>query len=518
MRRGGTTRVGTPPARVPVALGLAVIATFALSASWAAASQASAAGQAPASPPTADAPAANSGTPTADAARPIAAVIDDYVRLGQQANLSLAHQRMEADRSELALRAAQARLRPELSLESRYTVNSGGRVVTVPVDQLLNPAYQTLNELLVSMGQPARFTALTEIGFPLLRRHEQDTHVALRQPLYAPGLIDAVEAGRAGTDAARLGTAALERTQRRDITRTYLLTQQARAAEAIVAGGVDILRENLRINEALYDNGKLTQDAVLRARAELLAATQQRIDAEQGRSQAERALNVLLNRPLDAPIEAGDIGDAAALAALAAADVGAADSMVARAREARPELRQLQRAADGAAAQLRAAQSRRGPTLALGVDAGVQGENFGTGPRYNYASGSLLLEWTLFDGGARRAAVDSARLAARQADNQRQLGEQRVEMEARTALDAARAAREALAAAQARAEAARAAFRIASRKRDEGAATQIEFLDARNALTSAELNLAWTRLDVLERRAELDYAVGGGRESDGATR
>jgi outer membrane protein TolC len=444
----------------------------------------------------------------AEAPRPIAAIIDDYVRLGHDESLALANQRMEAEKGELALRAAQARLWPELSLNSRYTVNSGGREITLPVDQLLNPAYQTLNELLVSMGQPARFSVLPATSFPLLRKHEQDTHLALRQPIYAPGLLDSIAASRAGAEAAQLGTAALERTQRHDIARAYLLTQKAHAAAGIVAGSVDILRENLRINEALYANGKLTQDAVLRARAELLTATQQRIDSDQGRAQAERALNLLLNRPLNAAIEAGDAGDDAALAALAAADVGAAAAVVERARRARPELQQLQRAADGAAAQLRAAQSRRKPTLALGVDAGVQGENFGTGPRYNYASGSLLLEWTLFDGGARRAAVGSARLAAKQADNQRRLGAQRIEMEARTALDAALAAREALSAAQARADATRAAFRIASRKRDEGAATQIEFLDARNALTSAELNLAWTRLDVLERRADLDYAAG----------
>lgn len=462
------------------------------------------------------APALALGDGNAAAARPMAAIIDDYVRLATDANLSLANQQLEVERSGLALRAAQARLRPEISVSARYSANSGGREITVPVDQLLNPAYQTLNELLVKSGQAPRFGVIPETSFPLLRAHEQDAHVAVRQPLYAPGLMAGIEASRAGAEAAQLGASAAARTQRRDVTRAYLMTQKARAAVAIVAGGVELLQENLRINEALYANGKLTQDAVLRARAAVLDATQQRIEAEQGRSQAERALNLLLNRPLDTGIEAGDAGDDAALAALAAANVGTAADIVARARRARPELQQLQRATDGAQAQLRAAESRRGPTLALGVDAGVQGENFGTGPRYNYVSSSLLLEWTLFDGGARRAAVGAARLAARQADNQRQLGEQRIEMEARSALDAAVAARESLAAAQARATAARAAFRIASRKRDEGVATQVEFLDARNALTSAELNLAWTRLDVLERRAELAYAAGDGNESPGA--
>mgnify|MGYP002140218830 CR=1 FL=1 len=37
------------------------------------------------------------------------------------------------------------------------------------------------------LGQ-ARFGVLPETSFPLLRPHEQDTHLSLRQPLFAPGL------------------------------------------------------------------------------------------------------------------------------------------------------------------------------------------------------------------------------------------------------------------------------------------------------------------------------------------
>ena len=39
---------------------------------------------------------------------------------------------------------------------------------------------------------------------------------------------------------------------------------------------------------------------------------------------------------------------------------------------------------------------------------------------------------------------------------------------------------------------------------------QVEFLDARTAFTSAELNLNVTRFDVLARQAELDYATAAG--------
>jgi hypothetical protein len=40
--------------------------------------------------------------------------------------------------------------------------------------------------------------------------------------------------------------------------------------------------------------------------------------------------------------------------------------------------------------------------------------------------------------------------------------------------------------------------------------TQVEFIDARSSLTSAELNLNVTLFDLLARQAELDYATAAG--------
>jgi outer membrane protein TolC len=75
-------------------------------------------------------------------------------------------------------------------------------------------------------------------------------------------------------------------------------------------------------------------------------------------------------------------------------------------------------------------------------------------------------------------------------------------------LDGVRLAADSLQVALARGEAARAAFRIVSRKRDEGAATQVEFIDARTTLTNAELGLSWARYELLEQRAEYQFAAG----------
>src|SRR4051812_23579565 len=85
--------------------------------------------------------------------RPVAAVIDDYVREGLRANLSLQAQSLEVERSEAAVDAARARYFPEVAFDARYTWADGGRTIELPLGMALNPAYQTLNDLLVAQGQ-----------------------------------------------------------------------------------------------------------------------------------------------------------------------------------------------------------------------------------------------------------------------------------------------------------------------------------------------------------------------------
>ena len=148
--------------------------------------------------------------------------------------------------------------------------------------------------------------------------------------------------------------------------------------------------------------------------------------------------------------------------------------------------------------------------MSLGADGGIQGDNYEFGRGRNFATLSLLLNWTLSDGGRRRADLRAARASERRIQVQREELAQQIRLEVQQALDQLNTTTDSLQTADARAEAAQAGFRIARRKRDEGAISQVEFIDARNALTSAELNLNRIRFQLLGRQAELDYATAAG--------
>jgi len=438
------------------------------------------------------------------AGRPLAAVIDEYVREGLASNLSLKAQSLEVERAAAALDAARARYFPEVGFAARYSRSEGGRTIDLPLGDALNPAYQTLNELLMAQGQAPRFPTVQNETIAFLRPTEQDTRLTLRMPIIAPGIPAAVRAQRELLGASEYSRQALARQLKRDITVGYLRWLMAMRNQGIVDASVTLLNENLRVNDSLFRNGKITQDQVLRARAELLQVTQQSRDAQNLASQAQSYLNFLLNRPLDTSLENAEV----------AAGVTAATRALAELRQSaienRPELAELAHLTRASEAQTSVAKSELWPTLSLGADAGIQGEEYEFGKGSNYSTVSLLLNWNLFDGGARRAAVRQANAAARRTQTQYDELMQQVQLEVQQSLDRLNTSADSLATAEARSEAARAAFRIASRKRDEGVISQVEFIDARSSLTGAELNLNVTRFEVLARQAELDYATAAG--------
>jgi outer membrane protein len=431
-------------------------------------------------------------------------LVERYVAEGLRSNLALQSEALEVEKAAQALAAARARFLPEVSLQARYTRAEGGREFVLPFGTALNPVYSTLNDLLAAQGQAPQFPQISDVTVQFLREQEQDTRIAVRQPIYAPAIPAAVRAQRSLLDASNFNRMAVARALRRDITIAYVDWLKARNSVEIVAASEALLRENVRVNQSLFDNGKITEDLVLRAQAELLAVEQQKREVSNLATQAQSFFNFLLNRELLAPIDVSSPPNSPT------ASGAALEELWANALQRRPEVARVDELQRAAEQQVRIARHQKWPTLSFGLDAGTQGEEYRFGDGYNFGTASLVFTWRIFDGGGDSARVRQARAAQRQLVLRQEEIAQQIRLEVQQAFDRLATARDSLVTAQARAEAARAAFRIASRKRDEGAISQVEFIDARSTLTSAELNHNLTRFDVLARSAELEHATSAG--------
>lgn len=430
------------------------------------------------------------------------AAVEALVAEALRSNLALAGESLEVERADARLAEARSHFLPRLDLSARYSVADGGRTIDLPLGDLLNGAYATLNQYLVSQGQPARFPTLENQSIALLRSREQDTRLRLTQPLYAPEIERSVAAARAGLAAREAQLAAFRRQLRAEVHDAFFRHEQAAAAVAIFESALALVEESLRVNRSLAKNDKITDDVVLRAEAEVATVRQQLAEATATRDLARRYVNFLLNRPLETALPPLDEADAARYtAALAATDIPAA------ATAQREELESLRRAKTAARSAAEAVQARHLPTLALAVDGGAQGESYRTSRGSGYAMGSLVLDWNLFDGHQRRSQIAQARIDERQVARQLTAAEQQLALQAQQARDEFATARTALAAATLRREAARAAYRLVARREAEGLANQLIVLDARNTLTTAELNYAVTRARLASAAAAFDRAA-----------
>lgn len=458
-------------------------------------------------------------TPLARAALPdpaetpagsIDAVVDDLVRDARAANLELDAAGAEAAQRLAALDQARARYLPLLDFNARYSAADGGRNIEIPVGDLLNPVYTTLNQLTGTKN----FPQVANQQIPFLRSREQETKLSLTQPLYDARLGAARDASAAQYAAAGAARTALAGRIDRDMRTAYYRWLEARARRGILDATLELARANRRVNESLYANGKITRDLVYRADADVLEVEQTRLAADNGVRLAQSYVNLIRNAPFDRslPVAVVDDADLDRLRGALARRVGEPAleprALAASAVDHRAELKQLDATVDAAAAGERLARAAFRPQLALAVDAGTQGVGYGLSADDRYVLASLVLRFNLYSGGGDRAGVAAAHAAGREARAQRGLVEQRIRLEVQQALDNLEVALASLGTAAKRVEAARGAFRIAERKRDLGQINQAEFVDARRVLTDADLNQNVTRFAALESLADLEYALG----------
>ncbi len=428
------------------------------------------------------------------AGRPIRAqapqTLDDFVQVALRDNRGRQQTRYALEAARAGVREAGGRWLPSATINARYTELSGN---VLNFGALLNPAFSALNGLL---GQPAFPTGI-DLRLPL----KQETTVRLQQTLFAPAISAGVAASRA---VERVRGAERDQQARQlawQVRTGYLQWARATKGAEILDATLGVLDEQLRVTERLVANGVATPDAVARVVAERSAVAQQRDDARRLERAAREQFNVLLNRPLDATVPL--LGDEA----LGLGALPALEAVLPNAPQRRDEVRQLSAARDAAVAQQRAAQSAFLPTVGVAIDHGWQGNYYSFTTNRDFTTASVVLSWNLFNGRQDEMRVEQARLDVARLAAQRAEVEQQVALDVSVTHAAAVVSASAIRTARARLDAAEQAWNLVRRRREAGAATLLEALDARTAYTNAQLNLLLTTYDYHLRCAAFERAA-----------
>ncbi|MBT7040474.1 MAG: TolC family protein, partial [Bacteroidetes bacterium] len=83
-----------------------------------------------------------------------AQVLDEYVEYGLESNLAIKQKEADYRKSLLVLKEAKGLFYPTITLDARYSLSTGGRIIEFPIGDLLNPVYANLNNLYQLHGFP----------------------------------------------------------------------------------------------------------------------------------------------------------------------------------------------------------------------------------------------------------------------------------------------------------------------------------------------------------------------------
>ncbi len=415
--------------------------------------------------------------------------LDAYVQQALRDNLVLKQRTVSLEQSMLALKEARALYLPTTSLEGQHILSQGGRRINLPIGDLLNPVYATLNQLTSSN----RFPAISNVAEQLNPNNFYDLRIKTVMPILNQDLRynKAVKAQQVILKQQEADLYARELV--REVKVSYYNILMARKAIEIYTSALAVVKENLRVNRSLLANGKSLPAWVSRAEAEVFQVESELTSAKEQVSRAEAWFNALLNRELNTPVEASDIP----LENL----IPASEQQNASKRE---ELAQLNTLRSIQSETLKFNKSFQRPKLNAFLDLAAQDFNFRVRDQSFFYLGGLQFSVPIYAGNRNRLKIQQTQLDLKQTELSIQDSKNKLEVAVLQARIQMKTSYERYLSALKQEEAARQYFKLIDRGYREGVNSLIEWLDARNQQTQSALRKELDFFTHLQSLADLE--------------
>lgn len=410
------------------------------------------------------------------------------IAIGLRRNRTLAAARFDRVAADAESDVARGAMIPHLDAGENYSASD-------------NPV-QVFSDLLMQQDFTANNFALDSLNHPGFFSNFQ-SDVTLSFPVFAGGrLLAAWRAAGMGAEAARWQEAETRQRVEFAVIQSYYAALLAERRVAVVDRALTAARAHLAVARDRFRHGLAVNADVLRANVMTGTLEQQRIEAASGvaitRDEFGHALGAEDEglAPLENPPELSAPGTPAA----------PLDALVARAAQARPEIR---------AADARVAQARQAVTIAradylptITVASVYENDSKTLVRAGNNAGVFVTARLNLFNGMASRARVDAAGAQMNRLELLARDLREAVRLQVATAWHRLDAAHQGLEVARRDVSYAGDALKILDDRYGAGLEANVAVLDAETAREQAEMRLVASEINVAVDRAALDLATG----------
>lgn len=398
--------------------------------------------------------------------------LDNYIQIGLKSNEVIKQHNFDITKSVYALKEARSLFYPTVSLNANYTVAEGGRTIDIPIGDMLNPVYSTLNQITNSNA----FPALQNQSVLINPDNFYDARIHTTMPLLN---FEIIYNKRIKSQQSSLQKIELEIYQRelvKEIKIAYYKYLQSIEGVNIYQDALKLVKENQRVNQSLFKNDKINRTAVLRSDNEVIRIEANLETAKQTSSNARFYFNFLINQKLDTQIEIDPENDRLP------------NVMVAENTLNREEISKLNQVSEINENVNKLTQSYWYPKLSGFADVGFQDFDFEVNKDSRYYFAGVGLEWNIFSGNKNKYKIKQVELDSQKITSQTDNVKQQLLLQFQVSQNNLKSALEQFHADKNQKQSAQKYNEDITKLYKEGQAIYIELLDAQNQWVNAQLN------------------------------
>jgi outer membrane protein TolC len=397
--------------------------------------------------------------------------LDRYIEVGMENNEVIKQKNFDINKSMYALKEAHSLFSPTVTFVSNYTIADGGRTIDIPIGDMLNPMYSTLNQITNSNA----FPQLQNQSILINPNNFYDVKLHTTMPLLNYEIIYNKKIKAQQTTLQKIELEIYQRELVKEIKIAYYKYLQSVEGIRIYENALSIVKENQRVNKSLFKNDKINRTAVLRSDNEVTRIEANLETAKNTNKNARSYFNFLLNQKLDSDIEIDENMELPA-------------ELIAENTANREELKQLDHAKEINENVYQLTRSNWFPKLSGFADLGFQDFDFKVDKSSRYYFAGLSLEWNIFSGNKNKYKLKQVGEDSKKISSQIDNVKQQLLLQFQVSQNNLRSALEQYQSDSKQKETAKKYNGDVTKLYKEGMAIYIELLDAQNQVVNTELN------------------------------
>jgi len=422
--------------------------------------------------------------------------LEKYIETGLKNNLVLQEKNISLESALNALKTANSFFFPSMDFKGDYQSGDGGRSISFPVGDMLNPVYRTLNQL--TSGN--EFPDISNVEINFFPQNFYDLKVRTSLPIINSDLVYNRTIRKQQITMQEYDLEIYKSELTRNIQVAYYNYLSAAKSIAIYDGALSLAREAKRMNQSLLDNGKSLKAYVLRSESEIQGLEAKRTSALQQMKNARMYFNFILNTSPDEAIDT---------AYVLSIDQNIVDQYLLNEASinARTELKALDQSASICQNVLKMNKAYWVPKLNGFLDLGSQGSDWKFNNKSKYYFLGFQLDFPLFSGGRNRIKVKQSELDLKNQLINNTYTHNQIKLSADMARNSLMESYKNYEASIKQLDAATAYNKLIEKGYKEGINTFIETIDARNQLTTASLQMVINKYQLLAALANYEREI-----------